>query len=190
MTDPGKPDATEVLAAMQAGDAAAGPRLMDLVYDQLRAMAAGYFRNQPAAITLEPTALVHEVFLRMVDQTSAKWNDRAHFLAVCAVAMRGILADHARRRRALKRGGDWERVALTDVEAVGSADDIDLLALDEALTDLAQLSERQARVVEYRYFGGLTMPEIAEALGVAKSTVDEDWRMARAWLSIRFSRGD
>jgi len=185
MPDPAHPDATQVLAAIQAGEADAPARLMEIVYDQLRAMAAGYFRNQPPAATLEPTALVHEVFLRVVDQTSAKWNDRAHFFAVCAVAMRGILADHARKRRAAKRGGGWDRVPLSDVATPGS--DVDLLALDDALTELARLNERQARVVEYRYFGGMTIPEVAEALGVAKSTVDEDWRMARAWLSIRFS---
>jgi RNA polymerase sigma factor (TIGR02999 family) len=188
MTDPTQPDATEVLAAIRAGDADAPAHLMDLVYEQLRSMAAGYLRNQPTPQTLEPTALVHEVFLKMVNQTAAGFNDRAHFFAVCAVAMRGILADHARKRLAAKRGGGWERVALSDVAAPG--DDVDLLALDEALTELDRLNARQARVVEYRYFGGMTIPEVAEALGVAKSTVDEDWRMARAWLSIRFSEAD
>jgi RNA polymerase sigma factor (TIGR02999 family) len=160
---------------------------MDLVYEPLRALAQSYFRRQPDASTLQPTALVHEVYLRMVGKTEVEWQDRAHFFAICATAMRGILADHARRRRAAKRGGDRQRVTLSGAALPEREDVVDLLDLDEALMELAALSERQARIVEYRLFAGMTVPEIAHALGVSKRTVDNDWAMARAWIGARLS---
>lgn len=172
------------------GGASDAAGFMDVIYEELRGVAMAYFRRQPPAQTLQPTALVHEAFLRVTDRTGAEFNDRAHFQAVCAVAMRAILADHARRRHAAKRGGDWERVTLADVETPFGSDPIDAIALDDALTELAARSERQARIVEYRFFGGLTEGDIARLLDVSRSTVQEDWRMARAWLTLQLRAGD
>ncbi len=187
---PPRADVTEALAALSGGDASDAARLMDLIYDELRVLAGSYFRGQPAAQTLQPTALVHEAFLKMAERTGARYEDRAHFFAVCAVAMRGILADHARRRRASKRGGDRERVPLSGIETPGGGPgaEIDALALDEALDALAERSARHARIVEYRFFSGMTVDEVAQVLGVSRSTVEEDWRLARAWLSVRLGK--
>ena len=176
------PDATQILAELREGDRSAAARLMPLVYDQLRAIAESYFREQPAAQTLQPTALVHEAYLRMVNQTRAGFQDRSHFLAVCAVAMRGILADHARRRLAAKRGGDWNRITLASVETPSPADEIDVLALDEALKQLEVLDARAARIVELRWFAGVAPEEIARMLQITRRTVDRDWRFASAFL--------
>jgi RNA polymerase sigma factor (TIGR02999 family) len=175
---------------MTGGDQTAAARLMDLVYQQLRAIAGSYFRGQPAGHTLQPTALVHEAFVKLTEQTGVQWKDRAHFQAVAAVAMRGILADHARRRRALKRGGDRHRVSLTQVETPAGTDEVDMLALDEALGRLAELSERQAAIVEYRFFSGMTVEEVARVLDVSTWTVEQDWRMARAWLSAQLAAAE
>lgn len=151
-------------------------------------MAEACFRHQPASHTLQPTALVHEAFLKLVDRDAVEYADRGHFLAVAATAMRQILIDHARTRGAAKRGGDRRRVALEDAPVNGAgADQLDLLALDEALTRLAALDGRQARVVELRFFGGLSVKETGEALGVSPRTVELDWRMAKAWLSRALS---
>jgi len=182
-------DVRKTLYRVRTGDAAASANLMDVVYEPLRALAGSYFRSQPANHTLQPTALVHEVFLRVVDQKDAVWKDRAHFLAVCAKAMRGILVDHARSKGALKRGGERERVPLDSSLALSEHDEVDLLDLEEHLALLATLNERQARLVECRCFSGMTIPEVAEALGVSPRTADEDWAMARAWLSARLARG-
>jgi len=179
---------TRALAELTGGDESAAARLMDLVYDELRALAGSYFADQPAAHTLQPTALVHEAFVKVTERTGLHFNDRAHFFAICAVAMRGILADYARRRRAAKRGGDWERVRLESVGTPAGTPDVDALALDEALDELATRSERQARIVEYRFFGGMTEAQIARVLGISRSTVQEDWRMARAWLLVQMQR--
>ncbi len=179
--------ATRLLARIREGDENAAADLMPLVYEELRTLAGRWFRHQPPSHTLQPTALVHEAFLRMVDRTGTDWKDRAHFCAVCAVAMRGILADHARRRRAAKRGGDWKRVTLTGTPAESGVDAIDALALDEALGRLAERSERQARLVEYRFFGGLSVEEAAAMLDVSAPTAERDWRMARAWLSAELA---
>ncbi len=177
--------ASEAVAVLTGGDVSAAARLMDVVYEELRALAGGYFRDRRGADTLQPTALVHEAFLRVAERTGAEYEDRSHFAAVCAVAMRGILADHARRRRASKRGGDWKRISLTGVATPVGGDVIDTLDLDEALTELAECSERQARIVEYRYFSGMTVDEVGRVLGVSRSTVEQDWRMARAWLIVK-----
>lgn len=162
---------------------------MDMVYAELRALAATYFRDQQHANTLQPTALVHETFLKISERTGSQFNDRAHFFAICAVAMRSILADHARRRRAAKRGGDWDRVPLTGISSPSGTTEVEALALDEALTELADRSERQARIVEYRFFSGMTVDDIARVLSVSRSTVEADWRMARAWLTVRLNHG-
>jgi len=150
------------------------------VYAHLRAVAGTYFRGRAANHTLQPTALVHEAWLRMAKSDSAP-TDREHFMAVAARAMRQILVDHARRRGAQKRGGDRERISLTGLPG-DAPGELDVLAVDAALTELAQLNERQARIVELRFFGGLTVPETADALDVSVATVEKDWRRARAWL--------
>ncbi len=183
-------DITQVLSEMRAGSPTAQARLTELVYGQLRALAGGYLRRQPASHTLQPTALVHEAFVRLFNADGIQWNDRAHFFAVCASVMRNVLRDHARRRRALKRGGAGHQLTLADTLAAKGHQPVDALALDEALTELAELNARHARVVECRFFAGMTVPEVAEVLGVAARTVDNDWAMARAWLAVRLSEGE
>lgn len=186
------PDPNEMSLALEAlnrGDTAAADRLLPLVYEELRALASSYFRAQAADHTLQPTALVHEAFVRLLDKTGIKFNDRSHFFAVAATAMRQILTDHARRARAQKRGGQWEKVSLNDVIVRHDNKLIDTIALDDALTELAQLDARQHRVVELRFFGGLEMAEIARVLGVSKATVELDWRAAKAWLNLQLTRG-
>jgi RNA polymerase sigma factor (TIGR02999 family) len=158
--------------------------LVPVVYEELRELARSHLRRERANHTLQPTALVNEAYLRVVDQHAADWRDRSHFFALAARLMRQILIDHARRRAAAKRGGDRRRVTLADVAHPERAD-VDLLALDEALEAFAALDARKAKVVELRYFGGLTMEEVAEALGVSLRTAESDWFLARAWLRTR-----
>ncbi len=178
--DPGS--FTRALQQAAQGDAAALDLLFPAVYRELRQQAAGYLRGERTSHTLQPTALAHEVYLRLAGRRDFPWQNRAHFMAVSARAMRSILVDHARRRRAAKRGGGDTPVTLDTgaMLAVGSAVEHD--DLDRALTDLARLSERQARVVELRYFGGLSIEETGEALGISPMTVKRDWATARAWL--------
>ena len=178
-------EATRILGEMRRGDGTAARRLLVLVYDELRALAGDMFRDQSPDHTWQPTALVHEAYMRLVNQKEAQWTDRAHFLAVAAKAMRNLLIDHARKRKAGKRGGGMERVALDAVVDSAAERSVDLLALDEALEELGRLHERQARVVELRFFGGLTIPATAEVLEISPASVDNDWRMARAWLTRR-----
>lgn len=180
-------ETTRLLLNLGNGDVAAAAQLLPMVYDELRAVAGRYFRRQGSDHTLQPTALVHEAFLRLVDQTQARWKDRAHFFAVAAKAMRQILVSHARARGAEKRGGGRAKIAFTDALTPANAAEFDPLALDEALTRLADLDERKARVVELRFFSGLTNEEVAEVLGVSLTTIESDWRMARAWLSRMLS---
>ncbi|GAB4563366.1 MAG: ECF-type sigma factor [Haliangiales bacterium] len=160
------------------------------VYDKLHALAARHFARANAGATLQPTALVHEVYLRLVRQDPAKYGDREHFLAVAATAMRQIMIDRARRRQAAKRGGDRARVTLRDVAALGDRDAVvDALGLDDLLTQLSDLSPRQAQVVEMRVFGGMTVAEIARVLETSASTVEREWRQARAWMRVQIERG-
>jgi RNA polymerase sigma factor (TIGR02999 family) len=185
MDDP--TEVTGLLSELAARPDAAG-RLMPLVYGQLRALAASWFAAQPAGHTLQPTALVHEAYLRMVGQTRVGWSGRAHFFAVAAKAMRQILVNHAEARHAQKRGGQFDRVTLSDIVdgTPGGARqpdrEVDASALHEALSRLEALDERQARIVELRYFGGLNVDEVAHVLDVSVSTVEKDWRMAKLWL--------
>lgn len=159
--------------------------LLPGIYDQLRELAALYLASRRGTV-LQATALVHEAFVRLARSGSSAWNDEAHFGAVIATVMRRVLIDELRRSTRAKRGGDRERVSLEAVEpAADDAPRLDLLALDEALNELAVLSERQARVVELRYFGGLTAAQTAQALGVSPRTVESDWAVARAWLRAR-----
>jgi RNA polymerase sigma-70 factor, ECF subfamily len=179
---------TELLE--RAGDdSAVAARLLPLVYDELRNLAGGYLDKENAGHTLQPTALVHEAFLRLVGMDQVDWQDRNHFFALGARAMRRILIDHARGRRRAKRGGDGQRVELhSDIWPVPEQG-TDILALHEALEQLAQLDERQAKVVELRFFGGLTMDEVATTLNVSKRTAEGDWKTARAWLMVQLKEG-
>jgi RNA polymerase sigma-70 factor, ECF subfamily len=161
--------------------------LVKEVYTKLRALAGSYFRGQPGAHTLQPTALVHEAFLKLAAVDPASWNDRSHFLAVAATAMRQILTDHARRRKAEKRGGQRERVTLSGIAATQSSD-VDLIALDEIMGKLAAIDERGARLVELRFFAGMTEDEAAAALSVSTRTVQKDWRRVKAWLAVELDR--
>jgi RNA polymerase sigma-70 factor (ECF subfamily) len=172
---------TTLLHDLPGGDRTAFDRLLPLVYDELRALAASQLRRERPDHTLQPTALVHEAYLRLVGQDRSRYRSRGHFLAVAAQAMRRILVDHARRKRSRKRSGgapaDLTPGTLVQVQAAE-----DVLAVDEALDRLARLDPRQARVVEFRYFVGLSIEDTAEALGVSPATVKRDWVLARAWL--------
>jgi len=181
---------TQVLAELRRGDPHAASRLMPLVYEELRALAGRYLRAEAGGHTLQPTALVHEAYLRLVDQTDADWQNRAHFFAVAAQAMRHILVDHARRRGAAKRGGDRRKLAPEVAEGVATERDEYLLALDEALARLATFDPQHSRIVELRFFGGLTLEETAAVLGISPKTVQRDWIMARAWLHREVTKGD
>jgi RNA polymerase sigma factor (TIGR02999 family) len=159
------------------------------VYEQLHRLAEGYFRQQPRGHTLQPTALVHEAYLKLANQTGGRWKDRTHFLAVAATAMRQILVDHARSRVAARRGGGCQRITLDEAVLPSTDRDVDLLALDEALERLARLDERKARVIELRFFAGLSVEETGAALGVSPITIKRDWSMARAWIERELEPG-
>lgn len=173
-----------LLHAMRDGDSSAAGRLLPLVYAELRALASRRLRDQRVGHTLQPTALVHEAFLKLVHQPDGAWNDRAHFFAVAASAMRSILADHARRRAAAKRGGGSERIGL-DEAAVGSSTEFDVLQIDELLQQLAQVDPMKHKIVEMRFFAGMTLEEIADVLSVSKTTIESEWRATRAWLAVK-----
>jgi RNA polymerase sigma factor (TIGR02999 family) len=172
---------TDLLARFRGGHPEAMDRLFPLVYWELRRIAHGQLQRERPGHTLGTTGLVHETYLKLVDQTRADWQDRAHFFAVAARAMRRILVDYARRHRTLRRGGGWRSVTLTD-EATAVEQGEELIALDEALDRLATLNPRLSQVVECRYFGGLSEEETAKALGVTTRTAQRDWVKARAWL--------
>lgn len=181
-------DATEILLAARSGDGRAADRLLPLVYDELRRVAARLLVDG-ANQTLQPTAVVHEAYLRLVDQTRAGYQDRAHFSAVAATMLRRVVVDNARRSGRQKRGGGRRRESLTRVETC-QAEIADFAELDVALTSLANEDARAASVVELRYFGGLTIEQTAAALGVSTPTVERDWRFARAWLHEALDRAD
>ena len=186
---PEKGEVTRLLIAWNAGDREAVERLMPLVYAELRLIAERQFRRERAGHTLQPTAVVHEAYFRLVDQTRVTWKNRGHFFAIAAQAMRRILIDHARAREADKRGGREGRVALdVGIASPEPADDIDLLALDEALVRLKALDEPQARIVELRFFGGLSIDETAEAMETSASSIKREFRSARAWLFRELGR--
>jgi RNA polymerase sigma factor (TIGR02999 family) len=174
-------DVTGLLVAWSAGQASAGNHLIEAVYGELRRLARGYLRRERAGHSLPPTALVHEAYLKLVDQRRVRWQNRVHFFAVAAHVMRRILVDHARARGAAKRG-HFTQVTLTELHARFDPPDVDILALDMALEKLARIDPRQGRLVELRFFGGLTVDEIAAVLDVAPITVKRDWRLARTWL--------
>ncbi len=184
METPCRNEVTTVLTAAASGEKSAIAALLPLVYRELRALAGNYFRIQGAGHTLQPTALVHEAYLKLIGSEDGQWETRAHFFAVAAKAMRQILADHARRKRSAKRGGgEQQRVTLSGLITPAAVEsEVDLLALDEALAKLAEVYPEQARVVELRFLAGLTVEEAVAVLGVAERTVKRRWRMARAWL--------
>jgi RNA polymerase sigma-70 factor (ECF subfamily) len=181
-------DVTELLMAWGNGDQDALSRLMPLVYDELHRLAEGYMRREHAGHTLQTTALLNEAYIKLVDSSRVRWQNRAHFFAVAAQLMRRILVDFARNRRYQKRGGDWRQVTLGEGLGVVTNVDSDLVALDEALQELAKLDPRKARVVELRFFGGLSLEEAAEALKISTDTVGRDWRAAKAWLKRELKR--
>lgn len=169
-------------SAGMPGSGSAAAELLPIVYDELRLLASSFFRDQRPGNTLQPTALVHEAYMKLVDQ-SIEWQSRNQFFVVAAKAMRSILVDHARGKASLKRGGEFRRLPLGDVDQTPAVLDNEMvLAIDEAMSRLAALDERKARLVELRFFGGLTGEQAADALGIARSTAAEEWRMARAWL--------
>jgi RNA polymerase sigma factor (TIGR02999 family) len=175
-------EVTQLLLAFREGDREAFARLVPLIYDDLRRIARSHLRRSGGGRTLNTTGLVHEAYLRLVDRTRANWEDRNHFLSVCAVAMRQIVISDARRRAAAKRGGGDRQVTLDEGRISADRDAEWLLALDRALDRLAERHERLARVIECRYFAGLTEQETADALGASLRTIQRDWTRARAWL--------
>ena len=191
MPDPSRAhDVTELLLSWGQGDSAALDRLVPLLYDDLRRVARGHLRRERPGHSLQATALVHEVFLRLVDVDRMTVKSRTHFFALSARLMRQILVDHARRQRASKRGSGAMGISLNEASgaaAPASPSSVDVLALDEALDTLSSLDLRQCRVVELRFFAGLNIPEAADALGVSTATVEREWAMAKAWLHQRLS---
>ncbi|HET8656743.1 MAG TPA: ECF-type sigma factor [Longimicrobiaceae bacterium] len=178
-------EVTRLLRGFQPGDDPAVSRLIALIYPELKRLAGAQLRHERPGHDLQPTALVHEAYLRLVAHEDHDWENRAHFYAAAANVMRRILIDHARARRAEKRAGERTALSLDDAPALSDEQSLELLELDEALSALERLSPRQARVVELRYFAGLSVPEAALALGVNPRTIDRDWATARAWLRAR-----
>lgn len=182
-------DTTHMLICAAQGDPSAAANLFPLVYDELHARAVRYFSEKREAQTLQPTAVVNEAFLKLIRSDAVSWRDRQHFLAIASRAMRQIIADSARRRRALKRDPPGSMVTLADVETPGGVRPVDLLALDEALTKLEEINPRHSRMVELRFFGGLSVEELAQTLNLSESAVAKEWRAVRAWLSVQLSDG-
>ena len=182
MIAPPRQQVTQILIDSGEGGRGAAARLMPLVYDELRQMARGYLQRERSDHTLQATGLVHEAYLRLVDQTAANWRNRAQFLAVAAQQMRRILVDHARAHATGKRGGEWCKVEFDDALAPATSRSLDVIALDDVLQDLMRLNPQHSRIVELRFFGGMTVDEVAEALELSPRTVHREWRMARVWL--------
>jgi RNA polymerase sigma factor (TIGR02999 family) len=185
-------DVTQLLVDWGKGDPKALDGLMPLVYDELHRIASRYLRRERQGHTLQTTALINEAYMRIVDQDRVNWQSRAHFFGVAAQMMRRILVDHARSHLYAKRGGGAQKLSLDEAIATPQERDLDLVALDEALTTLAEIDPQQGRIIELRFFGGLTIEETAEVLSISPATVKRDWNMAKAWLygeiSNRFSK--
>lgn len=173
---------TQMLLRWSEGDKSAFDQLLPLVYDELRRLAKGYLRRYSTQNSLQPTILVHEAYLRLINQEQMNWENRAQFFGLAAKIMRGLLVDHARRAQADKRGGSNYSVSLSEADRIGQQSDPNLLALDEALNKLATLEPRHSQIIEMRFFAGLTIEETALALGISHATVERDWNLARAWL--------
>lgn len=183
-------DITLLLHAAASGDRRDLDALMAAIYQDMRRLAMSHMNGERRDHTLQPTALVHEAYVKLIGQRSTDWNDRLHFFALASRIIRRILIDHARERQALKRGGPGTRVSIGEHDAPAPARDLDIIALDEALLELARLDEQQARIVELRYFGGCTVEEVAELLGIGKRSVDRQWQIAKAWLFDRLQERD
>jgi RNA polymerase sigma-70 factor (ECF subfamily) len=182
-------DVTALLQAWTGGDLAARDRLMSVVYRDLHRRAAAYLRRERAGHTLQPTALVHEAYMRLVDQHRVVWQNRGQFFGVAAQMMRRILVDRARARKMAKRSGQWARVTVDDAARATPPVNVDVLDLDAALVRLAEFDPRKCRLAELRFFGGLTLAEASDALGISPATAERDWQAARAWLSKELRPG-
>ena len=178
---------SQLLLRWSDGDSLAREKLMPLVYNELRRLARKYLRHERANHTLQPTALVNEAYLRLVDQHSVLWQNRAQFFGLAAKLMRNILVDHARSREAAKRGGQHYSVSVSELDRFSKSSEVDLVVLHEALERLAAYDNQKSRIVELRFFGGLTIEETAEVLDISHATVERDWKMARAWLRRELS---
>lgn len=190
MTGPPPHEVTQLLQEWSHGDQSALDKLIPIVYEELRRQAANYMRRERPGQSLQTTALVHEAYLRLIDQRAVEWQNRNHFFAIAAQLMRRILVDHARQHQAVKRGGpEIKLLPLDDAEA-SFAEEIDLVALDQALTRLALLDEQQSRVVELRFFSGLNVEETAAVMGVSTRSIKREWRAAKAWLRRELERGE
>lgn len=183
-------DITQLLKQASCGEQRAVDVLLPVVYDELRRIAERSLRRERVDHTLQTTALVHEAYLKLVDQREAQWQNRAHFFAIAAQAMRRILVNHAKGANRIKRGGDRSRVDLDEAAAVTPDRHIDLIALDEAMHRLAQFDPRKSKLVELRFFGGMSIEEVAEVLQIAPATVKRDWNFAKAWLLREVTKGD
>lgn len=190
MHDPTSTPVTELLVRWRSGDGDALQALMPLVYDEMRRLAHRYLRRERPGHTLQSTALVHEAFVRLTGNALPQWEDRAHFFAIAARLMRQILVEYARSRNAGKRGGAVVKLAIDCVEERPARPDLDIVALDNALQDLARIDPQQSQVVELRFFSGLSIEDTAEALGISQSTVKRDWNTARVWLYRELDRTD
>jgi len=179
---PSQQDVTRLLVRLTEGDRGVLDELLPVVYGELRKLASSYLRRERVGHTLQPTALVHEAYMRLVDQTQVQWQNRAHFFGVAAQMMRRILVDHARAHEAEKRGGEFQKLSLDENIDVSGERDVNLVALDDALNLLAEIDPQKMKIVELRFFGGLSVEETAEVLGVSAPTVKRQWRMAKAWL--------
>jgi RNA polymerase sigma factor (TIGR02999 family) len=186
MRNPRQHEITQILLELSSPEAdrtKANERLYEAVYDELRRIADRLMRAERSDHTLQPTALVHEAYIRMVDQTRVQWQDRAHFFAIAARVMRRVLVDHARRKARQKRGGGKQLVTWDSALGIGQDPCLETIALDRVLTQLSKLDQRMEQIVELRVFGGMTLKEIAQALGVSRRTVDDDWMVAKKWLA-------
>ncbi len=179
---------TQLLLEWSNGDRAAADKLMPLVYDELRRLARSYLSRERANHTLQPTALVHEAYMRLIDQSSVSWQGRAQFFGLAAQLMRNVLVNHARRRKASKRGGAGHALSISKADRIAGRPDVNFVALDDALKGLAAIKPEHSRIVELRFFGGLTIEETAEVLGTSHATVERSWSFARAWLRRELSR--
>lgn len=184
-----QPDVTGLVTELSGGCSRAADELLPLVYRELRGLAAGYLRRERAGHTLQPTALVHEAYMRLVDQSRVDWRGRTHFKAVAARAMCRVLIDHARSRDRKKRGGKWRRVTLDDAFVLAGSNPLDALAFHDALEAMRRIDTRQAQVVEMRVLGGLGSEETAAVLGISTRTVERDWKMGQAWLRRELGKG-
>lgn len=173
---------TRLLLEWRAGSDVALEQLTPLVYGELRKLAGAYLNREKAGHTLQPTALVHEAYLRLIDQKEVDWHNRAHFFSIAAETMRRILVNYAHGHKAAKRGGEATRMSIDEVAGIAGASEVDLVLLDDALKQLAAMDSDQARIVELRFFGGLTVKEVAVVMGISTATVEREWRTAKAWL--------